>query len=182
MNVTHVPLFSRCKGQVYLLGFPNPHCPQESPSCFLFKFWKYNTMIIKYLEKVNIKLSCLQGCQLHHLFSVTFRSPETDVCVRGRKDVKTEMTFIEKVKYESIKTLHLICPFKLVPLIIINLLHYISLLNYMCYKGIIALKDAYCYPSSLQSGGEFSLVIKTRCAHLGGVDRHRHVDEFKKSF
>lgn len=29
----------------------------------------------------------------------------------------------------------------------------------MCYKGIIALKDAYRDPSSLQSGAEFSLVI-----------------------
>lgn len=29
----------------------------------------------------------------------------------------------------------------------------------MCYKGIIALKDAYCDPSSLQSGVEFSLAI-----------------------
>lgn len=69
------------------------------------------------------------------------------------------MAFIKKLKYESIKTLHLICPFKLAPLIIINSLHYISLLNYMCYKGIIALKDAYRDPSSLQSGVEFSLVI-----------------------
>lgn len=29
----------------------------------------------------------------------------------------------------------------------------------MRYKGIIALKDAYCDPSSLQSDGKFSLVI-----------------------
>lgn len=55
--------------------------------------------------------------------------------------------------------LYLICPFKLPPLIIINLLHYISIPNYMCYKGIIALKDAYRDPSSLQSVAKFSLVI-----------------------
>lgn len=80
--------------------------------------------------------------------------------VRGGEDVQTEMAFIKKVKYECIKTLHLICQFKLAPLIIINSLHYISLLNYMCYKGIIALKDAYCDLSSLQSGVELFLVIK----------------------
>lgn len=86
-------------------------------------------------------------------------SPETDVSWEA---VKTEMAFIKKkknIKYESIKTLHLLCPLKLAPLIIINSLHYISLFNYMCYKEIIALKDAYRDPSSFQSGGEFSLVI-----------------------
>lgn len=102
--------------------------------------------------------------------------------VRGSEDVQTEMAFIKRVKYESIKTLHLICPSKLAPLIIINSLHYISLLNYMCYKGIIALKHAYCDLSSLQSDVEFSLVINKRCAHLGGVDKHRREDEIKRSF
>lgn len=106
--------------------------------------------------------------------------------VRGSEDVQTELAFIKKVKYERIKTLHLICPFKLASLIIINSLHHISLLNYMCYKGIIALKDAYCDPSSFQSGVEFSMVInKGVLVHevLTSTDvRMELKDPFKRTF
>lgn len=116
-------------------------------------------VLLKYTDNVCIKLNSSQVYHLHHLSPVTLQVSRDWYVVRSSEDIQTEMAFIKKVKYESIKTLLLICPFKLAPLIIINLLHYISLLNYMCYKVIIALKDAYCDPSSLQSGVEFSLVI-----------------------
>lgn len=101
-------------------------------------------------------IELLQGCHFPRPCLVTFPSPETDVALWDGGNIRA---FIEKVKYEIIKSMHLICPLKFVPLIIINVLHYISLLNYMCYKGIIGLKDAYRDPSSLQSGSEFSRLI-----------------------
>lgn len=52
----------------------------------------------------------------------------------------------------------------------------------MCYKGIIALKDAYCDPSSLQSGVEFCLVISKGVLVWEDVDKRRREDEIKRSF
>lgn len=111
-------------------------------------------------SKIKLLAGLSSALSLYHHLQV----PRGWRVVRDRENALSEMSFHQKVKYESIKRLHLICPFKLAPLIIINSLHYISQLNYMCYKGIIALKDAYCDPSSFPSGADFSLVINKVCS------------------
>lgn len=52
----------------------------------------------------------------------------------------------------------------------------------MCYKGIIALKDAYCDPSSLQSGVEFSLLISKGELVWEVLTSIGHEDEITRCF
>lgn len=117
-----------------------------------------------------MKLYPLQHYQLHFLLSLS-SFQKSNVCSETPRAIRSAS---KKVKYGSFKTLHLICLFKLAPLITINLPHYISPPNYMCYKGIIALKDAYRDPSSSKSDAEFSLVIN-RGVHSQEVLTSRNV-------
>lgn len=100
-------------------------------------------------ENQAIGFRCISSFHFHDSWDWFVQQGQSDL-----KDLQKKKSW----KMTALK-LYLICPFKLPPLIIINLLHYISIPNYMCYKGIIALKDAYRDPSSLQSVAKFSLVI-----------------------